>query len=92
LIRKYLIIGKQIALSSTRHEVSREDGVPHPMEVKIPVEILWQAQDIIKSAEFQQASGEDAQTVKNTYKTLIKLLAPHCTSEKDRQWLYEQIT
>jgi hypothetical protein len=53
---------------------------------------LWQAQDIIKNAEFQQASGEDAQTVKNTYKTLIKLLAPHCTSEKDRQWLYEQVT
>ena len=91
MIRKYLIIGKQLILSSTRFEISREDGVPPPIEVKLPVEVLWQAQDILKKAELQLSTGEDQQTVKDTYTSLLKLLIPHCTSEKDRAWLYDNI-
>jgi hypothetical protein len=91
VIRKFLIIGKQITLSSTRFEVSRDDGVPPPIEIKMPVEVLWQAQDILKKAEHQSASGEDLQSVKDTYSDLIRLLIPHTTSEKDRAWLIDQV-
>jgi hypothetical protein len=91
LIRKYLIIGKQVVLTSTRFDLAREEGVPPPIEVKIPVEILWQAQEVLKSAELQLASGEDSHTVKDTYEKLLRMLIPYCSLEKDRVWLYEQI-
>jgi hypothetical protein len=91
LIRKYLIIGKQVILTSTRFDIAREDGVPGPIEVKLPIEVLWQAQDILKSAELQLSSGEDTHTVKDTYEKLLKMLIPYCSLEKDRVWLYEQI-
>jgi hypothetical protein len=91
MIRKFLIIGKQLILSSTRFEIAREDGVPPPIEVKLPVEVLWEAQEILKKAEHQLSNGEDTATVKDTYEKLIKLLLPHCVLEKDRVWLYEQI-
>ena len=91
MIRKYLIIGKQITLSSTRFEVNRDDGVPPPIEIRMPVEVLWQAQEILKKAEHQAASGEDVQSVKDTYSKLISLLIPYTSSEKDRTWLQDKV-
>ena len=91
MIRKYLIIGKQVILTSTRFDIAREEGVPGPIEVKLPIEILWQAQEFLKIAELQLASGEDSHTVKDTYEKLLKLMIPYCALEKDRVWLYEQI-
>jgi hypothetical protein len=45
-----------------------------------------------KQAEYQLSSGEDPQTIKDTYMKLLKLLAPHCTTEKDRAIIYDKIT
>jgi hypothetical protein len=56
------------------------------------VETFWKAEEMIKQAEYQLASGEDPQTVKDTYTKILKLLAPHCTTEKDRAILYDKIT
>lgn len=93
MIRKYLILGKQIQLSSTMHVVSGDDGHnAYPIEIKLPVETFWKAEEMIKQAEYQLASGEDPQTVKDTYTKILKLLAPHCTTEKDRAILYDKIT
>lgn len=89
MIRKYLIIGKQITLSSTRFDMAGEDGTPGPIELRLPVDVLWKAQEFMKEAEIQLSSGEDPQTVKDTYARLIKLLTPYCASEKDRTWLYD---
>ncbi len=91
MIRKYLIFGKQLVLSSTRFELPREDGVPGPIEVKLPVEELWKAQDILKNVDLLQATGEDPHTIKDSYQELLKLLIPYCVSEKDRSWIYEQV-
>jgi hypothetical protein len=91
VIRKYLIIGKQITLSSARFDVTRDDGVPPPIEIKMPVEVLWQAQEILKKAESLISAGEDTQTIKDTYSKLLRLLIPHTTSEKDRAWLLDQV-
>ncbi len=91
MIKKYLIIGKQVTLSSTRFEVIRDDDSPGPIEVKAPIEVFWKAQEILKEADLQISSGEGQQTVDDTYSKLLKLLAPHCTSEKDRMWVYQQI-
>lgn len=91
MIRKYLIFGKQLILSSTRFEIPREEGTPAPMEIKLPVEELWKAQEILKKVDLLQSTGEDAHTIKDEYSALLKLLIPYCTSEKDRAWLYEQV-
>jgi hypothetical protein len=91
VIKKYLIIGKHITLSSTRFEVAREDDAPGPIEVRAPVDVIWKAQEILKEAEIQLSSGEGSQAIKDTYSRLLKLLAPHCTAEKDRLWVYQQI-
>jgi len=93
LIRKYLILGKQIQLSSTMHVVSSDDeSNAYPIEIKLPVETFWKAEEMIKQAEYQLSSGEDPQTIKDTYMKLLKLLAPHCTTEKDRATIYDKIT
>lgn len=92
MIRKYLILGRQIQLSSSKHVVSGNEGNVYPIEIKLPVEIFWQAEEIIKLAEYQLSTGEDPQTVKDTYNKLLKLLAPHCISEKDRSLVYDKIT
>ena len=92
VIRKYLILGKQIQLSSTMHVVEGDEGNTHPIEVKLPVETYWKAEEMIKQAEYQLSAGEDSQTVKDTYMKLLKLLAPHCTTEKDRATVYDKIT
>ena len=91
MIKKYLIIGKQITLSSTRYEFAREDDAPGPIEIKAPVDVFWEAQEILKEADRQHSLGDGPQMVKDTYAKLLKLLAPHCTSEKDRVWVYQQI-
>lgn len=72
--------------------VSGNEGNVYPIEIKLPVEIFWQAEEIIKLAEYQLSTGEDPQTVKDTYNKLLKLLAPHCISEKDRSLVYDKIT
>lgn len=91
MIRKYLILGKQIQLSSTMYVVSGEEGNTHPIEVKLPIETFWKAEEILKQAEYQLSSGEDSQMVQDTYTKLLKLLAPHCTTEKDRALIYDKI-
>lgn len=91
MIKKYLIIGKQITLSSTKYDVPRDGDAPGPIEVKAPIDVFWQAQEILKEADLQLSAGDGPQMLKDTHAKLLKLLAPHCTSEKDRTWVYQQI-
>lgn len=73
------------------HVVSGEEGNTHPIEVRLPIETFWKAEEILKQAEYQLSSGEDSQIVHDTYNKLLKLLAPHCTTEKDRALIYDKI-
>lgn len=91
VIRKYLILGRQLSLSSTRFEIALEEGAPGPIEVRAPVDVLWKAQELLKQSEIQISSGEDPHAIKETHTKVLKLLIPHCTSEKDRTWLYDFI-
>jgi hypothetical protein len=91
VIRKFLSIGKQLTLTSTRFELVRDDGVPPPIEIKAPVEVFWEAQRLLAEAESLLASGEDSNSVKDVYEAVLLLLIPHCALEKDRTWLYEQV-
>ena len=90
MIRKFLIFGKQVFLSSTQREVPMEEDTQPPIELKMPVEILWKGQDIIREAEFMLSNNEDQIRVKDTYMRLLKLVTPYAVFEKDRIWLHEQ--
>lgn len=91
MIRKYLIFGKQVYLSSIRREIPSEEELPSGIEVRVPLDVLWKGQDILKHAEYLQSIGEEQSRILDTYKTLLKLMAPYAVLEKDRLWLYEQL-
>ena len=90
MIRKYLIFGKQVFLSSTRRELQLEQEVHSPIEIKMPVEVLWKCNEILKDAEYLQSVNEDQNKIKDRYKVLLKLVTPYAVLEKDRIWLLEQ--
>ncbi len=90
MIRKYIIFGKQVYLSSMRREIPSEEELPTAIEVRIPLEVLWKGQEIMKQAEYLLSIGEEQSRILDTYKGLLKLLSPYAVLEKDRLWLYEQ--
>ncbi|MCX6125630.1 MAG: hypothetical protein NTV34_12925 [Proteobacteria bacterium] len=90
MIRKYIIFGKQVFLSSARREVQTEEETQEPIELRMPIDILWKCEVIIREAEFLQSMAEDPNKIKDTYKSLLKLVTPYAVFEKDRTWLLEQ--
>jgi hypothetical protein len=92
VIRKYIIFGKQVFLSSSPREIQVGEDLASPIELKMPVEVLWDAEEIIKQAEYMLAISEDQAKVKDTYKELLRILTPYAVMEKDRLWLLEQIS
>lgn len=91
MIRKFLSIGKQLTLTSTRFDLIRDEGVPAPIEIKAPVEVFWEAQQLLVQAEILLAADGDTNTIKDIYTSVLQLLIPFCALEKDRAWLYEQV-
>lgn len=65
--------------------------MPGGIEVRIPLDVLWQGQEILKRAEYLQSIGEEQSKVLETYQSLLKLMAPYAVLEKDRLWIYEQM-
>lgn len=90
MIRKYLIFGKQVFLSSARRELQSDEDVPAPIEIRMPIEVFWDCEEIIRNAEYMQSTGEDPNRIKDTYTSLLKLVTPYAVLEKDRIWLLEQ--
>ncbi|MCX6117246.1 MAG: hypothetical protein NT027_06875 [Proteobacteria bacterium] len=77
-------------MSSAPREIQTGEDVPQPIELKLPLEVLWQAEEVIRSAEYMLSSSEDQSRIKDTYKKLLQILTPYAVSEKDRTWLFEQ--
>ena len=90
MIRKYLIFSKQVFLSSVAREIPAGDEAMTPIELRLPVEVLWKGQEILKEAEYLLSINEDQVRVKDMYKRLLKLMMPYAVLEKDRLWLLEQ--
>lgn len=90
MIRKYLIFGKQVFLSSAPREVHADEEVQPNIELRMPIEVFWQCEEIIKNTEYMQSTNEDLNRVKDSYKLLLKVVTPYAVLEKDRIWLLEQ--
>ena len=73
-----------------QREVPIDEDTQPPIELRMPLDILWKGQEIIKEAEFMLSNNDDQVRIKDTYKRLLKLVTPYAVLEKDRTWLHEQ--
>jgi hypothetical protein len=90
MIRKFLVISKAIYLTSSRVDIAGvEDQVT--IELILPLEIYWQAKDILKQTEFLTATTDDTPKVQEAQIEVLKLVVPFVISEKERVELYERI-
>lgn len=89
MIRKYLVVGKQIYMSSKRQE--KKDESLRELEVLLPIETFWKIEKILKESDYMIASGDDHVAVQDTYRRIFSLIVAFAVSEKDRAWLNERI-
>ena len=64
-----------------RTEPSHPESGIHDIEILIPVDVLWQAEGIIKELKFAKATGFSTARLQNK---LFQLLKPYVVNEKDR--------
>jgi len=88
LIKKLLISGQQVYFASQRPDPHTETGAV--MELEMPIEVYWQAVDILKEVTYLLASGEPVSEVSGQIRRVYKVCAPHALSEKDRTWLLDK--
>lgn len=89
MIRKYLVIGRQIQMSSKRNE--RKEENLRELEVLMPIETYWKIEKILKDTDYMIASGEDNVAIQDTYKRIFRLIVAYAVTEKDRAWLNDKI-
>ena len=88
MIRKFLICGKQVYLQNKKMESFNEIGTV--VELIMPIEKFWEAEELMKTANYLLASGEPGSDVIAAYKKVFVLCAPFAVTEKERFWLYDK--
>src|SRR5690606_13027048 len=88
LITKYLVQGKQLFFASQPPDAQL--GLGKGMELKMPLEIFWESEKLLKRIDYLLASGEPNTEVQIEIKRLYKLLSPFCVVEADRTWMIER--
>ncbi len=78
-------------MTSTRFEIKSEVQSHSAIELKMPIDVFWDAEKIVKKMEYQHSAGEDVRTIKDTNNELFMLLLPYVLHEKDRAVLQEII-
>jgi len=82
VIHRFLTLSGAPELRS--ESASTESDVVAEVELLLPVEMYWEAQDIIRQLRFLRHSGQS--TARLTAK-LHKLATPYVTGERERQLL-----
>lgn len=88
MIKKYLVVGRQIFISSKKQE--GKDEKIRELEILMPIETFWKIEKMLKEADYLIATGNEKVSVQETYKKIITAVAPYAVSEKDRVWLYDK--
>ena len=88
MIRKYLVCGKQLYIQSKKFDALQEIG--QIVELFMPIEKYWEAEDLMKNANYLLASGEPNSDIVAAYKKVFALCAPFAVTEKERIWLYDK--
>ena len=86
MIKKFLVVGKQVYLQTKRPELMNEQNTV--IELLLPIEEYWKVESKLKHTNYLQASSEPQGEVVGSMRDLFKLCAPYAVLEKDRMWLY----
>ncbi len=89
MIRKYLVVGRHVYISSKKKE--SKDETVRELEVFLPIEVFWKVEKILKDADYLIASGDENVSVQETYKLVLKKVSSFAVSEKDRAWLHDKV-
>jgi hypothetical protein len=83
-----MINKQQVFLTAQKKEVPGKEFVS--IEVEMPVDVFWKAEQIIRDTEYVHSNVADPLQLSELFKKLFTLLTPHALLEKDRAWLFER--
>lgn len=86
MIRKFLVCSSNyVFLSAVRQDLDNEHH--YIADILMPVEIYWDAKNLLQKADYLLANGAQQVEIKEIYKMVFKKLSPYASFEKDRHWL-----
>ena len=88
MIRKYLIVSKQLFISATK--VEDEHGNIFNIDLLMPLEVYWTIQSQIKKADYILASRGEISDVQAIYRKICQKAAAYAVYEHDRIWLVKK--
>ncbi|MFZ9520395.1 MAG: hypothetical protein ACO3A4_07950 [Silvanigrellaceae bacterium] len=78
MLHRFLTLSK---IPELRTEASSPEAGVTDIEILIPVEVLWQMEEIIKELKFLKSSGYSTTRMNNK---LMQLMKPYIVNERDR--------
>lgn len=88
MIRKFLIVGKHVHLSSTKEE--DEQAASYTIDLSMPITVYWQLNSLLEKANFMTSSNDDTTDIQEIYRKVFKQSAPYAVIENDRLWLIKR--
>lgn len=81
--------GKQLFFASQAPDPHLELG--RVIELKMPIEVFWEAEKVLKKVTYLSASGEPLTEINVEVNRLYQLLAPFCVDEANRIWMVDKV-
>jgi hypothetical protein len=88
MIRKFLVVGKQMYLTAIKRDLGSEPVTV--TELLMPVETYWRIKEMLRKADYLIAAGDDPAGVAEIYRKVLKEVVNYGVAEKDRIWLLEK--
>lgn len=61
------------------------------IDLELPIRSFWEAERILKHADYLIASGEEPIEVREAYNRFFRIVATYAINEKDRVWLFDRV-
>lgn len=89
MIRKYLVCGKQVFLSSKKLE---DSGQKIPvLELLLPINLFWDVEKLLQRLDYLIASNEDPVLISEQTRRIYTRVVKYVVSEKDRVFLQDKL-
>jgi hypothetical protein len=85
MIRKFIIVGRQLYLQNEHPEALDDNN--KPVELLLPVDELWKLNKMLKETDYLLASNEPRGDIKIARNKILDFVQPYAVAEKDRMWL-----
>lgn len=89
MIRKYLVCGKQMFLTSKKLE-ENEQKIP-VCELLLPIQLFWELEDLLKKLDYLLASHEDPVVVNDLSARIFRKIVKYVVHEKDRIFIHGKL-